>query len=124
MSEEEIKRKMLQKRLQEQQERSSMTEGHHAALQQAAAQQLMQQQMLNEQMQILKKIVSQILEPKARERLSNLKLVKPDTALQLEVYLVQLYQSGQIRGKITEGQLVAILSKLSGARKEFKIRRK
>jgi programmed cell death protein 5 len=114
MNEEELKKKMLQKRMQEQ----------HAEMQQSAMQQIAQQQMMQEQLQILKKITSQIMEPKARERLSNLKLVKPDIALQLEVYLVQLYQAGQLRGKITEEQLIAILSRLGGQKKEFKIRRK
>lgn len=114
VSEEELKRKMLQKKLQE----------HQDEMQQSAMQQIAQQQALQEQLQILKKIASQILEPKARERLSNLKMVKPDIALQLEVYLVQLYQAGQLRGRITEEQLVAILSRLSGTKKEFKIRRK
>jgi programmed cell death protein 5 len=122
MNENDIKRKMLQKKLQEQQRMAA--EENQTAFHQAAAQQMMQQQMLKEQLDILKKITSQILEPKARERLSNLKLVKPDMALQLEVYLVQLYQAGQLRGKVTEAQLIAILSKLGGPKKDFKIKRK
>lgn len=110
MREEDIKKKMIQKRFEER-------------IQQQALQQMQEQQMLQEQLQILKMITSRILEPKARERLSNLKLVKPQLALQLEVYLVQLYQSGQLRGKITEEQLISILRKVS-EKKEFRIKRK
>ncbi len=110
MDEEELKKKLMQKRMEEYQS---------AAMQQAA-----QHQMFQEQMQILKKITTHILEPKARERLSNIKMVKPDIALQLEVYLVQLYQAGHLRSKVTDEQLVAILSKLGGGRKDFKIKRR
>jgi len=70
----------------------------------------------------LKNIISKILDKKARERLSNLKLVKPELAMQLEIYLVQLYQAGHIR-TITEEQLIEILKKLS-EKKEFRIKRK
>ena len=109
MSEEdEIKKRMLQQRM------------HHVQNEQMQSQ--MQQQQLEE---TLKTLMQQILEPAARERLSNLKMVKPDMALQLQAYLAQLYQSGQIKGKITEEQVVSILHKLSAAeRKEFKITRK
>lgn len=84
----------------------------------------MQNQMQQKQMEnALKIITSQILEPKARERLSNLKYVKPDVAMQLEIYLAQLYQSGQLKSKITDEQLVIILKKLT-ERKETTIKRK
>lgn len=71
----------------------------------------------------LKIITSQILDTKARERLSNLKVVKPDVAVQLEMYLAQLYQSGQLRTRLTDEQLVMILKKLI-PRHETTIRRK
>ncbi|MBI5060769.1 MAG: hypothetical protein HZB67_00470 [Candidatus Aenigmarchaeota archaeon] len=106
----EEKKRLMQKRMEE----------YQAAAMQSAA----EQQLLHEQMQILKKITTQILDARARERLANIKMVKPDMALQLEVYLVQLYQAGHLRSKVTEEQLIAILSKLSGGRKEFKIRRR
>ena len=80
----------------------------------------MQQQQLQEQ---LKAVSMQILEPAARERLNNLRVVKPELAMQLEAYLAQLYQAGQIKQKITEAQLVSILKKLSEKR-DIRIRRK
>ena len=108
-SEEEIK-KRLQQRMQAQMQ-SSMQE---------QAQSQAQQQQMEE---MLKTVMSQILDRKAQERLSNLKLVKPELAMQLVVYLAQLFQSGQLRERITDEQLVTILRKLTEKR-ETKIRRK
>ena len=108
-SEDEIKRKMLQQRMQEQMA--------------AAQHQSFQEQMQMKQMEETLKIVSkQILTPGARQRLSNVKLVKPEIAMQLEMYLAQLYQSGQLRDKITEAQLIEILKKIQGKR-DFRIKR-
>lgn len=105
--EESLKRRMLQQRLAEQQ--SEMQQQLH---QQAAVQEIEKQ---------VKSVMLRVLDPKARERLSNLKTVKPQMAQQLEVYIFQLYQAGQLK-HLTEEQLVQILQKLSGTR-ETKIRR-
>jgi len=109
-TEEEINRKLLQQKLLEQQQ---------AHLQAHLQEQLQQQQM----QEVLRVIKMQVLDAKARERLANLKLVKPELATQLEIYLAQLYQSGQIRGRISDEQMVAILKKIS-EKKEFRIKRK
>ncbi|MFA4820380.1 MAG: DNA-binding protein, partial [Candidatus Aenigmatarchaeota archaeon] len=66
MNEEEIKRKMLQQRM--------------AHMSSEQMQQAQQQQQMEE---VLKTVMSQVLDSKARERLSNLKLVKPEIAAQL-----------------------------------------
>ncbi len=105
-TEEEIKRRLLQQKMQE-----------HAHEQMQAQ---MQQQQLQEQ---LKAVSMQILEPAARERLNNLRVVKPELAMQLEAYLAQLYQAGQIKQKISEQQLVSILKKL-GEKRDIRIRRR
>ena len=105
-TEEEIKKRMLQQRLQEMtmHQNSSMYEQNH--MQEA-----------------LESIMSKILDKKGKERMSNLKLVRPEMAMQLELYLAQLYQSGQVRGIITDDQLVMILKKIS-ERRDIKIKRK
>lgn len=104
--EEEIKRKLMQQRLQQQ-----MQESVHQHIQQQQMEEALRQMRLH------------VLEPKARERLNNLKLVKPELATQLELYLAQLYQSGQMKGRITDEQMVSILKKIS-AKPEFRIKRK
>ena len=105
-SEEQLKKKMIERQQQQ-------------IMQQAAV----QQQAINQQMEMLKMIMTEVLEPKARERLNNLKMIKPDVATQVEIYLAQAYQSGQLQRKITEEQLIAILSQIEG-NPSFKITRK
>ena len=104
--EEAIKKRLLEQRMQQQ-----MSE---------TVQQQMQLQQMEE---ILKQIKLHVLDAKARERLNNLKLVKPELATQLELYLAQLYQSGQLKGKITDEQMVSILKKINTVR-DFRIKRK
>lgn len=69
--------------------------------------------------QLKKQILRKILSKEAMERLSRLKLVKPELAAQLELYLVQLHQTGKIK-TVTDEQLKAILGSLTSKR-EFKI---
>lgn len=73
--------------------------------------------------QIKKMILRNVLTKEARERLNRIKLVKPELAMQLELYLVQLYQSGKLRGQMTDEQLKDILQMLS-SEKNFKIIKK
>ena len=73
--------------------------------------------------QIKKMILGNVLTKEARERLNRIKLVKPELAMQLELYLVQLYQSGKLRGQMTDEQLKDILQMLS-SEKNFKIIKK
>ncbi len=101
-TEEEIKKRLLEQRMQE----AMMQQNEHQQMQQALA-----------------SITSRILDKKGKERLSNLKLVKPELAMQLELYLAQLYQAGQISGIISDGQLVMILRKISEKR-DIRIKRK
>jgi programmed cell death protein 5 len=68
-------------------------------------------------------LLRNVLTKKAKERLARVKLVKPDLAMQLELYLVQLYQTGKIRSKLTDEQLKTILESLA-SEKRFKIVRK
>jgi len=71
----------------------------------------------------LKKAMFNILDAKARERLSNIRVSKPDLALQIELSLLQLSQSGQIKIPINEEEFKMILNQLI-PKKEWKIRRK
>ncbi len=68
-------------------------------------------------------VLMEILEPKARSRLANIKVAKPEYAVQIENLLIQLAQSGQIRQKITDAQLKAILAKIMEKRRDVTIRR-
>lgn len=65
----------------------------------------------------------QILTPEARQRLTNIKMVKPDFAEQIELQLIQIAQSGRVHLPITDEQLKAILVKLQSERRNIRIRR-
>lgn len=69
-------------------------------------------------------VLRQILTPKARQRLNNLKMVKPQFASQLELQLIQLVQSGRVQIPITDGQLKEILVRLQSQRRSIKITRR
>jgi programmed cell death protein 5 len=68
-------------------------------------------------------IIRQILTPEARQRLTNIKMVKPEFAQELEMQLIQLAQSGRLRGQVSDEQLKKTLVQLQGQKKEIKIRR-
>lgn len=90
--------------------------------QQMNQQMAMQQQAAELQSQ-LKMIMPQILSPEARQRISNIRAAKPDFAMQVELYLVQLFQAGQIKRPLTDAELRNILDKLV-QKKETKIVRR
>lgn len=69
---------------------------------------------------VKKEVMKKILSKDALERLGRIKLIKPDLASQLELYLVQLYQNGKIKSLISEEQMKMILETLS-TKREFKI---
>jgi len=79
----------------------------------------MQQQIEVQKQAILRRILS----PEARRRLTNLKIVKPEFAEQLELQLIQLAQQGTVNIPVTDEQLKDILMKLQSQRREIKIRR-
>ena len=68
-------------------------------------------------------VLNKILSKDAHERLGRIKMVKPDIANQLELYLVQLYQAGKISGQISDEQLRTILEMISSG-KRFNIIKK
>ena len=79
-----------------------------------------QQQLEAQKQAILRRILTQ----EARQRLNNLKMVKPDFANTLELQLIQLAQSGKVQTPITDEQLREILMRLQGQRREIKITRR
>lgn len=67
-------------------------------------------------------LLSQILEPSARERLSRVRIVRPDRAEQVEQYLVKMASSGALTRKVGEKDVVDILDSFSrGEKKQTKI---
>ena len=68
-------------------------------------------------------LLRSILTSEARQRLTNLKMVKSDFTAQLELQLIQLAQQGKLPIPLGDEQLKQILIQLQGRRRETKIRR-
>lgn len=70
-----------------------------------------------------RKLLSQMLSKEAFERLGRVRSVNPQLAGNVELYLIQAFQSGKIKGKIADEELKEILRSVSEKR-EFNIKRK
>lgn len=68
-------------------------------------------------------LLRSILTSEARQRLTNLKMVKSDFTAQLELQLIQLAQQGKLPIPLGDEQLKQILIQLQARRRETKIRR-
>jgi programmed cell death protein 5 len=68
-------------------------------------------------------LLTKILAPEARQRLNNLKMVKPEFAEQIELQLIQMAQTGKLPIPLTDGQLKQILVQLQSRKREPTIRR-
>jgi len=69
-------------------------------------------------------LLRRILSTDARQRLTNLKMVKPEFAEQIELQLIQLAQTGRLKTPVADNELKEILARLQSQRREIKIRRK
>ncbi|MBI4894648.1 MAG: hypothetical protein HY833_02845 [Candidatus Aenigmarchaeota archaeon] len=68
-----------------------------------------------QQVELMKKtMMRKILSRGAIDRLSRVRMVKPDIAAQLELYLMDLYKSGKIKSEVSEEQMKMILETISG----------
>ena len=59
----------------------------------------------------------------ARQRLANVKMVRPDLAGSIEEYVIQLASSGKLRKPIDDEQVKQMLGALQEKKREIKIRR-
>ena len=79
------------------------------------------EQQMEQQKQAL---LRSILTPEARQRLANLKMVRPDFTDQLELQLIQLAQQGKVPIPLGDEQLKKILAQLQGRKRETTITRR
>ncbi len=93
------------------------------ALQQKFAEEQRQAQMEQQLEPQKQTLLRKILTPEARQRLANLKMVRPEFTEQLELQLIQLAQQGKLPIPLTDEQLKQILIQLQSQKRETKIRR-
>ena len=64
-----------------------------------------------------RQVLVRVLDKEAYERLARVRIANPQLASQLELYLMQLFQSGKLQERITDSKLKEILLILSEKRK-------
>ncbi|KAI0831727.1 DNA-binding TFAR19-related protein [Trametes gibbosa] len=67
------------------------------------------------QEQMRRDMLATVLDSAARERLARIALVSPDRAQQIEAILLRMVQTGQLRGRVSEEQLIGLLDQIDGA---------
>jgi len=83
-----------------------------------------QKQSQSEQIEVEKQaILRKLLTPEARQRLTNLKMIKPEFTENLELQIIQLAQTGKLPIPLSDAQLKQILLQLQPKNREITIRR-
>ncbi len=112
MSSDEELQRLRERRLMELQAQQRQSEEVQRARQEAEAQK--------------EALMRKILTPEARQRLTNIKMVRPDYADQLELQLIQVAQSGRVKLPIDDDMLKRLLLQIQSRQdqREIRIRRR
>jgi programmed cell death protein 5 len=70
------------------------------------------------------KAIMMLLDQNARQRLTNIRIVKPELALAVENYLINSASTGRLNRAITDEELKQLLTSLHQPKKEFRINRR
>ncbi len=62
-----------------------------------------------------------LLTPEARQRLNNLKMVRPELVSNVEDYIIAMGSQGRINRALTDEELKKILLQIQSSRRDFKI---
>ncbi|KAG8932920.1 hypothetical protein FRC03_000056 [Tulasnella sp. 419] len=65
--------------------------------------------------QMRRDLLATVLDTSARERLSRIALVRPALSTQIESILLRMAQTGQLKGRVTEQQLIGLLEQAEEA---------
>jgi len=67
------------------------------------------------------RVLRVLLAPEARQRLTNVKMVKPDLAKAVEDYIIAMGSQGKLNKALTDDDLKQILSSIQQPKRDFKI---
>ncbi|MEK6976736.1 MAG: DNA-binding protein [Candidatus Thermoplasmatota archaeon] len=109
---------LRQRRLAELQARQAQQAGAQQDAQAAAAQKA------DEEDAAVERILQQILEPEARERLTRIRMSRPELADAVAKQLVTLAQGGRLARRLTDEDLRTLLGRIPGQDRDIKITRK
>lgn len=70
------------------------------------------------------RVLATLLDPQARQRLTNIRLVKPELAAAVENYLINAASSGRLNRAVTDEELKQILMQLQQPKRDFKFGRR
>jgi programmed cell death protein 5 len=65
-----------------------------------------------------------LLDPAARQRLMNVRIVKPELAAAVENYLINAASTGRLNRALTDDELKQVLLSLQQPKRDFKINRR
>jgi programmed cell death protein 5 len=72
---------------------------------------------------IRQRVLLVLLEPAARQRLANVRIVKPELASAVENYLVNAASTGRLNRALNDEELKQILLNIQAPKRDFKINR-
>jgi programmed cell death protein 5 len=70
------------------------------------------------------RVLQVVLDPQARQRLMNIRLVKADLAQTVENYLISAASSGRINRPLNDDELKQLLLRIQQPKKEFRFERR
>jgi programmed cell death protein 5 len=70
------------------------------------------------------RVLTVLLDPNARQRLANIRIVKPELAVAVENYLINAASSGRLNRPLNDSELKQVLLSLQQPKKEFRIDRR
>jgi len=70
------------------------------------------------------RVLTVLLDPNARQRLANIRIVKPELAMAVENYLINAASSGRLNRPVNDSELKQVLLSLQQPKKEFRIDRR
>jgi programmed cell death protein 5 len=70
------------------------------------------------------RVLTMLLDTQARQRLTNIRMVKPELAAAVENYLLGAASSGRLNRALSDDELKQILLSIQQPKKEFKFDRR
>ncbi len=107
-----------QRKLQELQAEQARTQAQDPAAEQAAADQAAEQEAA------IERLLQQVLEPEARERLTRIRMSRPDFHQGVVRQLIALAQSGRLQRRLSDDDLKAVLAQMTPKDRDINITRK